>query len=380
VGRTRFLFVTQYHLSRATGGAEQQCWLLATEFARRGYDVHYASEMNRLPDPSLVEGVELHGLPEDPPWWTGNRLPLRQLMDKLRPDVVYNQVFNIYAGHAMLEAPPHAATVWAAAASGDGLLWRYLAEAWKIHPPVGFLKRLPEVLYTRFVALKGVRKASLVLAQHGAQHEQFRRIGVESVILRNSHPPVGQTEVQTHEGTPTVLWVGSIKRWKRPELFIELARRCEDLPATFLMIGNIWDMHYRAPVEKTGLEVKNFRYGGFVPVREVQKYFREAHVFISTSVSEGFPNTFVHAWARGVPVVSLDVDPDNLLEEHGLGVKVSSLDHMEAEVRSLVADPERRRTIGTRARSFAIREFDLEANVDRLEGLLADRGVKLRAE
>lgn len=375
--KPRFLFVTKYHLSRATGGAEEQCWLLATELARRGWDVHYASEMNQVPEPNVLEGVTLHGLPEDPPWWRGNRLPLRKLMAQLRPDVVYNLAFDLYTGHAMMEAPPGTFTIWADSFSRDGFVTSMLIEWLRLLPPFRFAKRLPVLLYTLHIAKKGCRMADLVLAHRYEKCEQLRRAGLESVVIRNVQPPVPESEVQNHQGIPVVFWIGSAKRVKRPEYFIKLARHCQDLAARFVMVGRLADPEYRSHIEKASAELSGFRYAGFVPLTEVGKCFSQAHIFVGTSLSEGFPNTFIHAWMRGVPVVSLGVDPDRVLQEQGLGVKVSNLNQMEAEIRALVNDPERRRIIGARARSFALKEFDLKTNVDKFESLLAARGVKI---
>ena len=379
--KQRFLFVIQHHFTRFTGGTEMQAWMLACELARRGWDVHYASEMNNVPEPPVMDGITLHGLPENPSYWRGNRQPLRDLMQALRPDVIYTRIFSRYLGFVVMDAPPGAFTVWSTASGNDGRAWPYLTQGWRSHPGLLFVRRMPVFLWHNYLARKGRKRAQLVLAQQRDQQRDLAKLRVRAEILRNSHPPVPESEVQRHEGKPVVLWADSIKLIKRPELFIELARRCRDLPAEFLMIGGMLHENYRAQVEAAVRELPRFRYGGFVPLSEVEKVFAGAHLHVKTSLPiEGFPNTFIQAWLHGVPVVSYENDPESLLNEHKLGVCAASLDELEQAVRDLVNHPEKRREIGARARAFARSEFDLQRNVDRLESLLASRGVRLPRE
>jgi glycosyltransferase involved in cell wall biosynthesis len=51
---------------------------------------------------------------------------------------------------------------------------------------------------------------------------------------------------------------------------------------------------------------------GFQPLPEVEKQFDRARVLISTSEMEGFPNVFLQAMRRGIPIVSF-VDPDGMV-------------------------------------------------------------------
>jgi glycosyltransferase involved in cell wall biosynthesis len=375
----RFLFVIRYHPARFTGGTEAQAWMLACELARRGWDVHYASEMNDVPRPPQLDGVTLHGLPESPSYWRGNRRPLRDLMRELRPDVIYTRIFSRYLGYAVMDAPPGAFTVWSTASGNDGRGWPYLVLGRKSSPPLVFLRRLPVYLWHNYLARQGRQRAQLVLAQQRDQQRDLARLGIHAEILRNSHAPVPEKEVQRHEGKPLILWADSIKLIKRPEVFLELARRCRDLPAEFLMIGRVDHESYSSRINTAVRDLPNFRYGGFVPLTEAEQVFRRAHLHVKTSLPlEGFPNTFVQAWLYGVPVVALENDPEGLLNEQHLGVRASNVNELEQAVRDLVNHPEKRREIGDRARSFAVCEFDLQHNVDRLEQLLSARGVRIR--
>lgn len=372
--KPRILFVLRYHFTRFTGGAEMQAWMMATELARRGWDVHYAGEMNTVPQPNLMDGVTLHALPENPSYWEGNRAPLRKLLHALRPDVIYTRTFDPYVGYTVQEKPRDSIVVWAAASKIDGDRWPLFAHRWRALSTGLFLKRLPVYAYQNHVARKGRAGADLVLAQHRDQMEQLARLGLKSLLLRNSHPPVPDSSVQTHEGRPVILWADSVKAIKRPEVFLELAKRCADLDAEFVMIGRIYSPHYQALIEATSRAAANFRYEGSVPLSEVSRYFAAAHLHVKTSLPiEGFPNTFIQAWLHGIPVASLEVDPEHLIRAHSLGRCASTPDELEQSVRELISDLSLRRQLGQNARAFAMQEFNLQNNMDKFEQLVAER-------
>jgi glycosyltransferase involved in cell wall biosynthesis len=170
----------------------------------------------------------------------------------------------------------------------------------------------------------------------------------------------------------TVLWVANLKAAKRPELFVELASHfatCDD--TQFLMVGALQDPHYRRLVEGNTLP-HNFRYLGKQPLEEVDRLLDSAHIFVNTSRldGEGFPNTFVQAWLRNVPVVSLDVDPDGILAQRGIGHHCAgSLTTLIQVVRALLDDGRRLQAVGHAAREYAVEAFG-ERNLQRLAALL----------
>ena len=95
---------------------------------------------------------------------------------------------------------------------------------------------------------------------------------------------------------------------------------------------------------------------GAVRYAESGALFDRAKLFLNTSSIEGFPNTFLQAWIRGVPVVSF-FDPDSLLRRMQLGCVAESLDDMREGIRHLLEIEVDRQIIARRARDFATREF-----------------------
>ena len=75
------------------------------------------------------------------------------------------------------------------------------------------------------------------------------------------------------------------------------------------------------------------------------------------------------AKARGIPVVSLNVNPDGLLDGQGIGLVCGTEEALYQNVKRLLDNPQLVRTMGERSRAFAIKEFS-EANIDRIATLL----------
>jgi glycosyltransferase involved in cell wall biosynthesis len=201
--------------------------------------------------------------------------------------------------------------------------------------------------YTR--ALRG---CDLRLAQTEWQRESLRREwGLDSLLLRNPVELPAAT-VDPGAGGP-VVWLATYKAAKRPEWFVELARR---LPAhRFVMCGVIpvpplgrewWDATVAAARELPNLEVN-----GFLPHDRLIELFGGAALMVHTSPAEGFPNVFLEAWSYGLPSVT-GVDPDGVIREHGIGEVVETFEELVGSVGGLMTDPERRRVMGRRARRY----------------------------
>ncbi|HEX5802003.1 MAG TPA: glycosyltransferase family 4 protein [Azospira sp.] len=132
-----------------------------------------------------------------------------------------------------------------------------------------------------------------------------------------------------------VLWVATLRPGKRPELFLELARR---LPhRRFVMIGGAaadpGGAAYFAAIRRAALALPNVEFAGFLPLAEVEPRFDRARVVVNTSTFEGMPNVFLQAWARGVPTVAfIDV---------GARLRGRPLYRVVADAASAAADIER---------------------------------------
>src|SRR5260221_11353100 len=85
------------------------------------------------------------------------------------------------------------------------------------------------------------------------------------------------------------------------------------------------------------------------------RLYGRAKLLVNTSDVEGFPNSYLQAWIRGVPVVTL-IDPDRVIEREGLGIAVRTPEGLPAAADALLRQPVAWRAASARCRAFMARE------------------------
>lgn len=158
----------------------------------------------------------------------------------------------------------------------------------------------------------GLDRARHIIVQNEDQRGMlttWRKPRVPMTLIKTGYP-IRPVKAKDKRG---VLWVARSDSWKRPEVFIELARAYPQVPFTMVMPKSAdtatWERTHALAKGVANLELIEH-----VPFAEIQGRFDRAAVFVNTSINEGFPNTFVQSWLGSTPVVSLKVNPDGILE------------------------------------------------------------------
>jgi len=162
----------------------------------------------------------------------------------------------------------------------------------------------------RWLYQRGLRAVDAIVAQNPRQVEACRRhYAREAHLIPSCYelPP----DSRRAQGE-LVLWCGSVYANKRPDLLLDIARR---LPhRRFVMIGGPGHddepgrKAYFESIRAQAAELRNVECTGFLPLAQVEPWFDRARMLVNTSVYEGMPNTFMQAWARGIPTLaSVDV-------------------------------------------------------------------------
>jgi glycosyltransferase involved in cell wall biosynthesis len=160
-----------------------------------------------------------------------------------------------------------------------------------------------------------LRNADLVMVQHMGQQEILRNKGIKSEVFHNF---IGTEYINNLKSNPDTdfVYIGSLDKRKGFAEFYELVNKTPEF--SYKVIGRIRD--------KTGNELherlkshSNVRLMGQLSHEAALREIANSRALVSTSPMEGFPNVFIEAWACGIPVFSLHVDPGNTIEKKGLG-------------------------------------------------------------
>jgi glycosyltransferase involved in cell wall biosynthesis len=210
----------------------------------------------------------------------------------------------------------------------------------------------------------GLKRADVVAAQTVFQQQMLRdNHGIESTVVNmmveppaHRSAPESERDAASRDKDIDVLWVSNLRSLKRPELALELARQLPDVKFTLAGGPMPGGQTYFDDVAAAAARLPNVTMLGAVRYADTGALFDRAKLFLNTSSIEGFPNTFLQAWIRGVPVVSF-FDPDGMVNRQQLGRIATSLDDMREGIRGLLVVPAHRETIGRRARELAVREY-----------------------
>ncbi len=301
------------------GGAEVQRALIARELAQRGWRVSFVTLDHGQPDGIEHDGIRVfkayaysdgvRGLRFIHPRWTG----LNAAMHRADADIYIQRTAGIETGQV---------AHWTQT-SGKKFVYAVASEP-ECDRRVGNRTSWRERAFFKY----GLRRANAVVAQTRRQVELIKATyRIDARLIRSAgidpKPDLSDDALAARLQAPHILWVGRFSRPKRVDRLLKIVQACSQYQ--FDIVG---DHPHPAPdiaAAVAGLHQQpNVTMHGFVPYRDVGTHYDRAALLLCTSDWEGFPNTFIEAWSRGIPVVST-VDPDDVITRTGCGATSTDL-------------------------------------------------------
>jgi len=326
------------------GGASVQQTLLARALARRGHDVSMVVADLGQADDARWDAIRVlkayrpdAGLPLlrfIHPRWT----ELWSALRRADADLYYTSCAGMHVGLLALFCRRfHKRFVFRSASESDcdpsRLLVRFARDRW---------------LYAY-----GLRRAEAILVQSRSQAEALAcnyglAARVAGSFVENSSSRAARDI--------DVLWISNIRQLKRPDRVLDLAAQMPHV--RFHLVGGplAGEETLFHDVARAAAARPNVFFHGGASYWDANTLYLRARVLLNTSDVEGFPNSYLQAWIRGVPVVTL-IDPDGVIVREGLGVAARSMPQMLKAVSLLVTDAIAWKTASARCRAFMEREY-----------------------
>jgi len=357
-----FCIISPVFFKDLKGGTEIQTYFLGRELVERKWIVHFIRENEEKKGVlETKNGMIVHSLSNTKPSLTWLKiLPLFKMMKKIKAKYWYCRAARTYIFVVWLISKVVGGKVlWAC--SSDIYVSKELGKKTENE---NFLVRLI-LKFDKLLFILALKKIDLVLLQTQSQKEMLKKNwNIKGVVVRNGYPILNYSEKKRN---PAIIWIGNLRRMKHPEKFVLLAKSFQESAYEFFLIGKDKGFpELRESVREADKTLMNFNYLGEQDIDQVHERLQQAKLLIHTSDYEGFPNVFIEAWLCGVPVISLKVDPDNLIKIHNLGRISYSMEKMEKDIQEIMNNQPLWNTLSNNVRTFAEQNFDLKKIVDSL--------------
>jgi glycosyltransferase involved in cell wall biosynthesis len=167
---------------------------------------------------------------------------------------------------------------------------------------------------------------------------------------------------------PRVLFVGSLRPFKQPQLLLNGAERFPG--ADFVLVGEgLMAEELKARIERE--QLKNVTLTGLLGAEQLREQYQKADIFLFPSAWEGSPKVLLEAAACGLPVIARrDYQPETVVHG-GTGYLVGTDDELFARVQELLSHPDQRRKLGEAGCKHSER-FDWDPITRRWEEVFLD--------
>lgn len=338
----RIFIITAFFPGDRLAGSEIQCQLICKYLSRKGHRTYFIAMDNPLGKASREENEG----------YTIIRLNNKnEFIDALReydPQICYIRTFRYIAWLTrQLSKRPNIKMIFHVSSHAEA------SPLYGIHTQHLNPKRLlgyavKNILH--FFQFLYLYKMDQVLAISNDISKKISKFGIKSLVFYNILEDAGLPKQKT--SSHSIVWVSNIKLVKRPDLFIQLARKMAATNISFTMIGNTQYKGYNGMIEAASKELAHFRYLGPQSYQETTRMINDASILVHTASSEGWGNIYIQSWMCGTPTIALGYDPDGVIEENKIGYLTTTVDECMMRVNELLANESLRTDMGKRARAY----------------------------
>ncbi len=356
----KICFLLGHYFKYSKGGAELQAYYIAKELSKK-CEIHHIFVRPPGFDREKIRGIDeiftLHTLSNHNYGVFGkffflNYFELLRLLDYIDPDVIYQRGDRSHLGIAARWCKKNDKKLVL------GISMNLNCNKRDILNLKTNLFSYPSRIIDGFFTFVGIENADIIIAQTNRQQQLLKQNYKRDSILIPNGLPVPPPPFEKNE-PPIVSWIANIKRLKRPEIFIKLAEKCKNLNVKFVYAGRPSESSYQNMLMEKTKQLPNLEYLGEIPFEKTNELLSKSSLLVNTSSTEGFSNTYIQAWMRKTPVVTLNCDPDDLIKKYKIGFHSGSFNQLVEDVRYLIENKDERKEMGRKARKYAVEKHDI---------------------
>lgn len=153
-------------------------------------------------------------------------------------------------------------------------------------------------------------------------HEQLLRTHHPAISCPILHIPLAMSCIANTipiQQKKTILWLSRCEPGKNPDLFIELAQQFPHEQFVMIASPQLSQKELFKRIAASATATPNIIFIPGIPHYKTHAYFDQAKILINTSDFEGFSMAFMHSGFAGTPIVTLNLNPDNIITNYNLG-------------------------------------------------------------
>lgn len=344
------------HFDQKVGGAEKQLKYISEFLDERDLDVHYVY-LNRGAKKVAEKNISLHPIYYNPvtksrfgKLWFLYFFNIKALILRLKPNLIITRTNSSWAGICSIFAKKYSIIHYHFIAHDDDVNLKTASI-----PKFKIFDRIEKKITSEVF-----NNDSKIITQNEYQKKQLKlNYGVSSKKFTQAIK-LSNKKISKDSEKINIVWIGNLKPKKNPNEFFKLVDFYKNNKLLYFnLIGGDKENIYTKKIKKLS-KLENFKYFGELSNYEVTSILSKSFILISTSLSEGFSNTFLEAMSLKNIVISYNSNPDKILTKNKIGYLSNNFKHTISIIDKLLNERHLLMNMTEGAYNYVLEKHNLE--------------------
>lgn len=340
------------------GGAESQMSLLSKQIAKvKNINVSMVVQDHGQKEEEIIKRVTLHKSFKQDEYTIQKIRKLRKAMDNVNADVYIQRTLTPWSFFLALYAN----------LKGKAFIYMVAHDA----ETDGGHELFKNPLFKYFTE-KMFILASLVVVQNEYEYENLKKLSKDihcTIMKKGLIIPTKEKATKKYD----CIWVGRCDEWKRPEVFLNIARLMPDKKFLIICPPATNKKRYFDRIVSQAESIPNVEFIKYAPNKDVKRYMEQSKVFMLTSTQEGdWPMVVLEACSTSLPIISYELEYGRLISEYQGGICVKNQKTLITTLNKLLKDTSKRNKMGANAFKYLKEHHDITKQAQKLVKLIRE--------